>query len=319
MLVVIGILIALEVDNWNQERLQKERYQFGIEKVYNRILADFFYWETYQDRAEYHLKVLDSLLVTPTSVPPNRIRGNLLILDELIRDWYVDGDYYLDYLEFFPTDSLQFETLERLRLYYYDSWENIRTLYIPEEEEGIKKFLQKENIPICDFQLRGSFNKFIKECAEQPFSSEYYGALAELISTRKVRSILHLHQSRCRDLLAKEFMPGSQVLENLEKSFDFLNRDIKNLGIIGSGTLQNTSIKKVKMNPVSNQSLIWECNTTFKEGWIRFQAKRQEFSWGIGELNNNKLIFGGPNIPVKAGKYNVVVNLEEKIFELNPL
>lgn len=320
LIVIIGILIAIEVDDWNQESSQKERFHFGIEKVFDRILADYYYWDTYKDRAEYQFHVIDSLLMMPDSIHPNRILGNLLILDELIRDWYTDEEYYLDYFKFYPTDSFQFEILERLRLYFYGSWEGVRRLYVTKEDEGFRKLLLEEDLPICDKVWGKSFNYFIEECSTSNFLSEYRTDLTGLISSKKVRSKLHLLKERCKGIQATKFMPGSEVLETLEASFDFLDRDIKTMEIIGSAILTENWEKGIDMHAVSDQPATWERELTLQDGVIRFRTQDgNDYSWGGGEMDKNKLTFGGHNIPVRGGQYHVVVDLSNGTYYMKPL
>ena len=169
--MVIGILIALQVDNWNEERIQKNRYEFGIERVHRRILANSFYWKTYKDRATYQLLVIDSLLNIPDAIPPNRLLGNLLTLDLLVREWYIGHELYMDYLNFFPTDSVQFDIYENLIFYFSGIYAEEERRYLLKEEESFKYLLTDQNIPICDQFAGESFFDFVLNCSGEDFSS----------------------------------------------------------------------------------------------------------------------------------------------------
>ena len=115
-------------------------------------------------------------------------------------------------------------------------------------------------------------------------------------------------------------MPGSEVLETLEASFDFLNRDIKTMEIIGSGILTGNWEKGIEMHAVSDQPTTWECKITLQKGVIRFRTKDgNDYSWGGGEINQNTLTFGGPNIRVRPGQYQVVLDLKKRTYHLKTL
>ncbi|WP_019669398.1 cadherin repeat domain-containing protein [Eudoraea adriatica] len=316
-LVVVGILIALQVNNWNEQRIQLNRYEFGIEKIHKRLFASSLYWETYQDRAQYQIAVIDSLLDIPDSIPPNRMVGNLLVLDELIRDWYVDAHLYLDYLNFFPTDSVQFDIYESLNRYFNGAYQDLEAYYKLKEEESFMHLLKNQNMPICDLIPGQSFKNFIRECSNTKVSTEQISDLKELISTKEFRARLQLQKTRCRNLMVTESTPESPVLETIEDSFDFLNRHFYSMEIVGSGTLPGSWDNGIKITPSNKEYSIWQDTVTLKDGEIKFRVdKNWNFNWGIGEMDQDKLVFGGPNIPVKAGTFLVTINLDKKNYEL---
>ncbi|MFC2148575.1 hypothetical protein ACFLR9_08420 [Bacteroidota bacterium] len=320
LLVVIGILIALQVNNWNEQRIQLNRYEFGIEKIHKRLFASSLYWETYQDRAQYQIAVIDSLLDIPDSIPPKRMVGNLLVLDKLIREWYVDAHLYLDYLNFFPTDSVQFEIYESLNRYFNGSYQDFETYYKLKEEESFMHLLKNQNIPICDLSAGQSFKNFIRECSNTKVSTEQISDLKELISTKEFRARLELQRTRCRNLIVTESALESPVLETIEDSFGFLNRHFYSMEIVGSGTLPGSWDNGIKITPSNKEYSIWQDTVTLKDGAIKFRIdKNWNFNWGIGEMDQDKLIFGGPNIPVKAGTFLVTIDLDENYYELKPI
>ncbi|MBT8290598.1 MAG: hypothetical protein KJO93_07155, partial [Muriicola sp.] len=309
---MIGILIALQVNNWNERRIQFNRYEFGIEKIHKRLHASSLYWTTYQDRAQYQIAIIDSLLDVPDSIPPNRIVGNLLALDDLIRDWYVDADLYLDYLNFFPTDSLQFEIYESLNRYFKGSYRELEALYTFKEEESYTRLLRNLNMPICDLDAGQSFKNFIRECSNTKFSIDQIRDLKELISTKDFRAKLQIQRTRCRNLISMVSTPENPVLETIEDSFDNLNRHFNYIEIVGSGTELGSWDNGIKMTPFNKEYSIWQDTVILRDGAIKFRVdKNWNFNWGIGELDQDKLVFGGPNIPVKAGTFLLTINLDE--------
>ncbi len=320
LLVVIGILIALQVNNWNERRIQLNRYEFGIEKIHKRLLASSLYWKTYKDRAQYQIAIIDSLLDVPDSIPPNRIVGNLLVLDKLIREWYVDADLYLDYLNFFPTDSVQFEIYESLNRYFKGSYRELEALYTFKEEESYMHLLTNLKMPICDLEAGQSFKNFIHKCSNTKFSIEQIRDLKELISTKDLRAKLQMQRTRCRNLISMESTPESPVLETIEDSFGNLNRHFYFIEIVGSGTLSGSWDNGIKITPSNEEYSIWQDTLILRDGLIKFRVdKNWNFNWGIGEIDQDKLVFGGPNIPVKAGTFLVTINLDEQNYELKPI
>ena len=81
-LVVIGILIALQVNNWNQIRLENERFEFGIQQIQNELRCSQFYQSGLADKIDYQLLRIDSLLNFPDDIPLHRIPPIITVLDQ---------------------------------------------------------------------------------------------------------------------------------------------------------------------------------------------------------------------------------------------
>lgn len=319
-IVIIGILIAIQVDNWNEERVHRKQYEFGILQLHSRIQARFLYWDTYSDRAEYHLAVIDSLLKLPDSIPKNRLLGNLLVLDNWYNEDWMDEAWFLDYLDFNPTDPIQFEVAENLRRYLYGGFKQLEKYML--EEETMREFLIEQNIPVCEIGLGSSYRDFVKWCGGKEFSGEYHSMLLELIASKQIRSRLQQLKLKRKTITSKEngwVSPEVAVLEVLEKHYEFLPKKFEHLEMVGTGTMAKNWSTGFKMTPLNPEHTVWECKDSLNDGWIKFRTDDNwTFSWGNGELNPNKLVFGGPNIPVMAGNYHVIIDIENNTFELKP-
>jgi len=320
ILVVIGILIAIQVDNWNEDRIINGRYLFGIEQLHKRLYSRSLDWEKYKDRAHYHIAVIDSLLYQPESVPPNRILGSILMLDRLLHESFIEDQMYLNYLNFNPTDSAQFRTSEILRLYFTGSHRRVRDLYQAKEGERFKDLLQRVNVPVCDYDMGQRLADYILECSNEPFSTKYKTYLLELITTSEFQSKFYTHRKKCMDIISMETPPESPILESLENTFEFLTRQFNTMEIVGSGTLAGDWIKGYKMTPVNNESTIWECKITLQDGHIKFRTDETwNFNWGIGEFKTDQLVLNGGNMPVNEGEYQVIIDIEKNTYSFNPI
>ena len=148
---------------------------------------------------------------------------------------------------------------------------------------------------------------------------QYYNDLITLVNSKEVRTKLKLRRTKCLTLLAMP-KPENNILETLEESFEFLDSRFKNIEIVGSGTPSGSWDDGIKMDPENEDRTIWQKSIKLTDGKIKFREdEKWTFNWGAGELDLGKLIFGGPNIPVRAGEYNIVIDIEKGTYQLNPI
>jgi len=66
LLVMIGILLAVEVTNWNDERKLDQQFHNGLFRAYNEILRETQQIHYFVEVNQYALQMCDSLLQADT-------------------------------------------------------------------------------------------------------------------------------------------------------------------------------------------------------------------------------------------------------------
>ena len=102
VLVVIGILIALQINNWNETRKEKIIESKLISQLYDELIVN----------KEYSEKILNYLDVQYSYIAPIVKLGNDLNIDSLIikteENWFIDEfsliTYLLSFTEFYDLD-----------------------------------------------------------------------------------------------------------------------------------------------------------------------------------------------------------------------
>jgi hypothetical protein len=82
LLIVIGILIALYLDQWHENRKQELQFWDSMERVYNAVLDDLGLVERQLDSIVLQLEIIDTLLRDPEAYDDNRMVQMLYFLDQ---------------------------------------------------------------------------------------------------------------------------------------------------------------------------------------------------------------------------------------------
>ncbi|WP_445386450.1 hypothetical protein ACT6NV_06530 [Robiginitalea sp. IMCC44478] len=317
-IVILGILIAIQIDSWNEQRINRERYEFGIKQLYRKLKARDLTWDLYQDRASFHLSIIDSLLDFPDLIPPERLAGNLLVLDEFLNDDWMDENWFLAYLDFNPTDSIQFGVAQHLHRYFRGRYPDFKNWADLNGFESFKAVLIRENIPICEFSASG-LRATIDECAKMPLDQNTSKKLRTLLETDAIVLKLQTLKKRRQEIFEITPTPEKTVLEFIEANFGHLDLSFHHLEIFGSASLHGYGLG-VPMKPANAARTLWLLKTTLEDGFVKFRTDENwTFEWGGGEANPDILIFKGPRIPVRKGTYEIVVDLEKKSYEITPV
>ena len=81
VLITLGIFMALQLQNWNENRKKEIQFKTSLEHVYNTIDIDIstFKHSVYYTTEQSHL--LNSLLNNPDSIPNSKLLNVLYYLD----------------------------------------------------------------------------------------------------------------------------------------------------------------------------------------------------------------------------------------------
>lgn len=119
ILVVIGILIALQINNWNLRRQKDVLFNNSLEQLYNSIKIDT---EALYSAIEYtngQIEIIDRLLKDPEAFPQSITPNVLYYLDEEfdIENHNNETAALVATLEYDPADEGQREIAKELTSY----------------------------------------------------------------------------------------------------------------------------------------------------------------------------------------------------------
>ncbi len=314
-LIVLGVIIALQINNWNEERKIDQQFKLGLTELYYQLQVEIYGYATLKDRLEYQLSRIDSLMNGETFDNPHRIPPILQVIDDItLNQEYTDAGWKKSLFTFISTDTELNQTAKTARRYFA----NAENILAPYEELGLlnlmQEHLKQSHIPMRILEQGQGFDQYINSVPHGFFSPENIETVLALIRSNEfISDLKSISESKKQVLRNIEIIAqsGYGFLTTLKNQYPFLvDNSFERLELIGSGTkLKNWSIG-LEMIPDPENEGIWSIETDLVDGLVKFRSDFDwTFDWGKGQFNANELIFKGSNIPVEAGRYLVRIDL----------
>lgn len=332
LLVVIGILIALQINNWNENRKKENEFRFALKQLHETISVDQALMTSLTDIYRFQLKMIDSLMNGAQNIPDDQLPRIIQSLeyygvDQLIR--YSDQKFRESLIIYNPANELQNELAEQLFKYLKDvsftfgldsdSYRYLST------DALLTGYLVNLNIPIVEYTPGDRFSDFYTDTIYTFFTY----SPAQLLRVRKlisqenfISSVLTVKQRKYWGLIACELSEKSsnRLLSLIEQYDSDIKLFYNELRIVGDATPLKSWAEDFQMTPVDAENMKWEIEIKLSDGFVKFRTDNNwSFNWGIGHNSDDKLIFNGPNIPVHSGHYKVFVDLNEQTYKFIPI
>ncbi|WP_432277879.1 DUF6090 family protein [Microcosmobacter mediterraneus] len=321
ILVVIGILIALQVNNWNEKRKAKAKFTNTIEQVYNALDSDYNYFSRSHFNLGYQMKLIDSLIYHPLKV--NRELLPFYVFYSQIKpsdQFKSEVNFYLDNLEF-DTNNLKESNLIK-NISSYGS--QVQTDYFNDNEANfIAPFLKEINVanPVLIFGF-SALNNF-SSVNNSFFNIQHQEQMLELIQTESFRNAL-ISTNRQNELILifiSDYM--DDIYYNMKSVKDYepgVKLFYNNVGVLGSATTNGWE-KSIPMTLIDAKLNIWEIKIVLKEGGVKFRTNESwTTNWGGETFPKGECIYFGDNIEVKeAGYYHIRLDLLKKNYQFIPI
>lgn len=321
LLVVIGILIALQINNWNERKKEDENYKLVLEQVYNDVNEKKDWIKNNLLSLERQVALIDSLLLSPENIPDSILPFALFYVDMKI-DLYsirnAEGREILSNLNYNYDDLNQLKVTKQINSFVKNfSW-------ITEKKELLlEPLLNKEGIPSPSLTFTFSeFNNF-KGMDKSFFNQGEIDQIRSLIPTNAFQTGLRtLRASRLKTIqldLANTLDEANSLLQIIESYSPEVRLLYTDIGIIGSA-LETGWGQTVYMNQTDPKKSIWTIETTLNDGEIKFRSSDSwTQNWGGSSFPKGDAIYYYEDIAVKAGHYKVTLDLENKTYQFDLL
>jgi len=323
LLVVIGILIALQVNNWNETRKGKIEFNFIVNEFYKHMYVDVLTYGAMNDRFSYQVSKMDSILSGyAPEMNPEQLPGIIQIFDDNGNNLTSKDDgWQIDFLKLKPGDEKN-NVMVRIIRKYFDELSYIqKQLESTSMDNLMIKYLREWNIPIRFLTYGTLYSDFILEYSPNFYSKSELSAALRLTKDPSfiadLKSLRYLKNERIyySNLLSES---GQTVLDALRKEYPDISYKINQMEIIGTATPHNDWSLGTPMRKTSENT--WEITIELTNGAFKFRTDAAwTFDWGRSESNAKSLVFKGGDIPVKKGKYHITINIESNTLELKRL
>ena len=316
VLVVIGILIALQINNWNLGKQKEALFYNSLEQLYNSIKIDTEFLSFGIEYTTDQVSLIDSLLKNPQLFTPEQLPIILYYLDQdfNIEQHNLETGYLISTLEYNPQDSRQRAIAKELTS--YASFHNQGHHYL---EKELTTLLKSYNIPNPNPSFGfSSFDNF-NEVDPEFYNPENLTATANLLTTGKVRALLLSLRAEKKFRVEVEYSTllndGVSILKLIKEYNPEVRLLYKNVGILGSAFPTGWD-KSLPMKLTDAEKQIWELDVFLNDGDVKFRTRDSWLvNWGGKDFPKGKTIYFGDNINVQKGYYHVKINLLENVYE----
>jgi hypothetical protein len=323
VLVVVGILIALSINNWNEERKAKRDFEFGLKEVYTRIQVNYFDLLASRERIGLQLTYIDSLLNYPDLIDPSDIPGMIQLQDYMgLTAEQNEDNMFKPFLQLNINDELQNELAKSLGggHIYGNYLESNQSFNFSNTQVSIHLFehLRLHNIPIRLMDKAPVFNTFIAEPNLNFYSIDELRSARKLLDDRSfiadLKSIRNIKNKFLRDI-HESINIFTSTLDFLDNNYPNSKDYIEEMEIIGSGIpSSNWAIG----NPMNKKTEgVFEIELELISGEIKFRTdKNYTYDWGGAQTNVKNLAFKGTNIPVTEGLYKIMIDINNNQYSI---
>lgn len=319
ILVVIGILVALGINNRNQRSIRNDQFKLTLDQVYTNLKCDLdvAIWDL--ERVKEQGIICDSLFNNQLELEDLQLLKTLHYLD-----WYPGSgflvsnfDYYVGQLQYSPDETSKSSLVFHISAFYNLMHNGFTTDYNLAKDKFLSPLLTKHNIPVAgkvnllniiavdSTQLPLISQDMLENLKTLTTKVEYYSALAS--TANRIQQLAGLIGFRIEEI--NSLMNMIQIFEpNVKFSFDQIE-------IIGSGLIHKE--KDSGMMIYNDQYNTWNITTELRKGGIKFSSSYATYlTWGKDKVYNETIKFWGEEIPVEEGAYSISLDLTEMKYEL---
>ncbi len=314
VLVVIGIVIALQLNNCNELRKNEDEFKAVLQQIYTVIDQDSENFKLIRYQLSQQIEIIDGIVQHPEVIDKELLPHLLFYLDLEPSDLNSEISYLLGYLKFNPQNKNQSSLNKSL-----SSYGNAINEAFVANKKSITPFLEKSNLPYPSIVFGYSaLNNF--ENMNLGFFSETDIANAyELLKNPLFQNALKSVKSIKSTYLI--FFDDFIALANTNKTFiqDYYP-DVKllysNIGLVGDATQYKNWTKNFPLRLTNESKAIWEGDIILSDGSLKFrEGENWNFNWGGNTFPYGNTYSYGDNIKVKSGNYHVILNLSDKTYQ----
>ena len=318
VLVVIGILIALQFNNWNENLKNQDQFKAVLQQIYTVIDQDAEQLTMVRYELDKQIAIIDTLMERPESINPKLLPHLLFYTDCVADDITSEVSYHLGFLNFNPL-NLEQSNLNKGLITYIDKSNEQSSMQVNTNKKYVTSLLEKINLPVPTMYFAFSVMNNYEFIDINFFSDCEIEHAAKLLEDPIFQNALKSSRSR------KAWLSGEiggllnftkQNLTEIKTYYPDVKLLYTNIGLIGDATPNNSWSKNIPLKLTNDLESIWEADVVLKNGYVKFRVgEHWYFSWGGNKFPKGSAQHFGSNIPVIAGKYRVILNLSEKTYQ----
>lgn len=316
ILIIIGIMIALYLDDMSRDRDRQRAFDTALSQVYTNLQMEKgwyqFFQASYENQSRIARQYLDGQYQVPEGKEPKIVGfmnslalGDLNLADEAILSALHDN----------ITSSEQTVLVNKISSHYlvWKDWDNVINGYkIRFLDDLFKKYKCPfiENYVLFDEGQFGGTREYSAleiEKARQIQSDEYFEAAVISVLNRN-KDLLGRYDWKIRSI--------ESIIEVIRGYNPSIPLTFEELGVnfIASEGGSPVFLPMELSDPVK---AIWQARLPLDGGHILFRNGNSALvGWGTTLAADGTLLYNGKDIPVQAGTYDIEINLTDLTYSL---
>ena len=307
LLVVIGILIALQVNNWNEKRKQDAEFKVTLEQIYNALKFDVDDFKSQMETLDIAISTIDFLLYHPDTIPKSSLPYVLhsFRLDPSERK--SETTYHAKNLKYNVGNS-QHNEISKQIINYVNNLDFKNPFLLDDFQSELKRIhLAFPKVDITTYNTQWIMNDSIY------YSNEDLNNAFDLVRSVEFRSILKTLRTKIYYQKAKTLVrygDGISIMNIINKLYPDIKILFKDVGLKGSAIdgFDNVGGLSTPMVRTDVDKDIWELDIYLLKGNIKFRCRDSwAQNWGNIDFPKGIGFHDGPDIPVpEEGNYHVI-------------
>lgn len=293
LIVFISVMLAFLTEDWRENRQDRDDYESVLREIQSNLHRDSIELNADSQGITYSLNGLSSLIDSATFLEPSQ--AHKLVFDITKIRW-PDFDYTgFEQLKNYRSYPEDVELIASINAYY--AW--ISFLNQRKEFEDISPSMQ-----LREYLIE-------KGVSPPPFSMTFEDSLRlqEVFTDRKFEILLKNLIWRREEQL-NFYQRAEYYCESALRSFrgEAGELPVRTISLIGTGAGEKWNAEIYLENAHGN---LWETSTHLNEGYVKFRSNSSwVINWGSNFFPEGTGRQDGPDIPVKAGEYQIRFNSE---------
>lgn len=321
VLIMLGIFMALQLQNWNEHRKQEAQFKVTLEQLYNTIKFDTEWCVNQIKFLDWNIDIIDGLLYQTDSIDKSNLPYEINTLIQIDDEFSSESSYHAQNLKYRADNPEQNEISKQIVGYI----NQINTIDISSYSQ-LESSLQDLDIAFPEIDPDNINDGWIEKGSTY-YSKDDLNRLYNALKSNKLRAVLKTLRSHLiYDIgtLFKIKSNGTSIIKSIKNYYPDVKILYKNVGIIGT-SLNGYDAEGGFSTPMIEtdfEKSIWEIDLLLKEGTVKFRcndswAQNWGADWGnIDAFPKAKAISEGANIPIKeAGNYHITLNLTENTYK----
>ena len=303
LLIMLGIFMALQLQNWNEKRKQETRFKATLEQLYTTLNYDAEKFRRDSIALYSHIQVLDSLLYHPDKINDEQLPYIFFGLKYNILPYLSESIYHSQQLNYNPDDTEQKEIAKEI-INYTNTIANYKYLM----EERLDKAVRDIDIALPKSNLNDVNGDW--DYSDSDYYNDYdIINLHNLIRSHSFRALLKTERSykiwNWTDA-HNWHINAVSIRKLIKKYYPEVKEFYKDVGIIGASI--NGWDKSTPMTLTNSEENIWELDLYLKQGKVKFRCRDSwTQNWGANDFPKGIGGQGGPDIPIpEAGNYHII-------------